>query len=65
MCNAVGLTASGSIGIYSSRYRDGTRVIDRVDYDVPGGAVVNRLFVAGELRRIFAYRKEKLIEQFP
>ena len=43
----------------------GTRAIDRVDYDVPGGAVVNRLFVAGELRRIFAYRKEKLIEQFP
>ena len=43
---------------------DGTRVIDRVDYDVPGGAVVNRLFVAGELRRIFAYRKAKLVEQF-
>ena len=42
----------------------GTRVIDRVDYDVPGGAVVNRLFVAGELRKIFAYRKEKLVEQF-
>ena len=40
---------------------DGTRVIDRVDYDVPGGAVVNRLFVEGELRRIFAYR-EKLIQ---
>lgn len=43
----------------------GTRVLDRVDYDVPGGAVVNRLFVAGDLRRIFAYRKAKLVEQFP
>ena len=29
----------------------GTLVTDSVDYRVPGGALVNRLFVAGELRR--------------
>ena len=38
----------------------GTLVTDSVDYRVPGGALVNRLFVAGELRRIFGYRKAKL-----
>ena len=44
---------------------DGTLVTDHVDYGVLGGALVNRLFVAGELRRIFAYRREKLAELFP
>ena len=37
----------------------GTLVTDSVDYRVPGGALVNRLFVAGELRRIFGYRKAR------
>ena len=44
---------------------DGTLVTDQVDYGVPGGALVNRFFVAGELRRIFAYRKARLTEIFP
>ena len=44
---------------------DGTLVTDHVDYDVLGGALVNRLFVARELRRIFDYRKAKLTELFP
>ena len=44
---------------------DGTLVTDHVDYGVPGGALVNRIFVAGELRRIFAYRKARLTEIFP
>ena len=44
---------------------DGTMVTDHVDYGVLGGALVNRLFVAGELRRIFDYRKAMLAELFP
>ena len=44
---------------------EGTLVTDHVDYDVLGGALVNRLFVAGELRRIFDYRRERLTELFP
>lgn len=43
----------------------GTLVTDRVDYAVYGGALVNRLFVARDLMKIFEYRKAKLIEQFP
>ena len=43
----------------------GTLVTDRVTYEVTGGALVNRLFVARELRRIFAYRKAKLLEIYP
>ena len=39
---------------------DGTLVTDHVDYGVLGGALVNRLFVAGELRKIFGYRRERL-----
>lgn len=44
---------------------DGTLVADDVTYRVPGGSLVNRLFVAGELRRIFDYRKAKLLELYP
>lgn len=44
---------------------EGTLVTDTVTYRVPGGSLVNRLFVAGELRRIFAYRKAKLLELYP
>ncbi len=43
----------------------GTLVTDHVDYGVLGGALVNRLFVAGELKRIFGYRKTRLYELFP
>lgn len=39
-----------------------TLILDRVEYDVPGGRVINRLFVAAELRRIFAFRQRKLQE---
>ncbi|MDY7110365.1 MAG: SRPBCC family protein [Planctomycetota bacterium] len=44
---------------------DGTLVKDRVRYDVPGGAMVNRVFVAGDLRRIFRFRARKLETIFP
>ena len=37
---------------------------DKVDYAVPGGRLVNRLLVAADLRRIFAYRRERLYERF-
>lgn len=44
---------------------DGTLVADDVTYRVPGGALLNRLFVANDLRRIFDYRKAKLLELYP
>ena len=44
---------------------DGTLARDEVLYQVPGGTVVNRLFVAGELRRIFDYRRARLLELYP
>ncbi|MEZ6066961.1 MAG: SRPBCC family protein [Planctomycetaceae bacterium] len=40
----------------------GTRVIDIVDYRVPGGWLIDRLFVRRDLRRIFEYRHHKLEE---
>jgi ligand-binding SRPBCC domain-containing protein len=40
----------------------GTLVRDRVVYRVLGGSLVNRLFVQGDLRRIFRYRHEQLPE---
>ncbi|MCY4086193.1 MAG: SRPBCC family protein [Actinomycetia bacterium] len=43
----------------------GTVVTDHVDYEVIGGALVNRLLVAGDLKKIFAYRKARLLELFP
>lgn len=39
---------------------DGTLVIDRVDYAVPGGRLVNRLFVRRDLEKIFDYRTAAL-----
>jgi ligand-binding SRPBCC domain-containing protein len=41
-----------------------TLAIDRVHYDHLGGRLVNRLFVAPDLERIFAYRRQKLVEVF-
>ena len=40
----------------------GTLAKDLVEYAVPGGALVNRLFVARDVRGIFEYRTEKLRE---
>jgi ligand-binding SRPBCC domain-containing protein len=41
--------------------RDGGTVVrDRVDYDVPGGRLVERLFVRRDLERIFDHRKATL-----
>ena len=43
----------------------GTLVVDHVDYLVPQGALVNRLFVARELSKVFAHRKAKVLELYP
>jgi ligand-binding SRPBCC domain-containing protein len=42
-----------------------TCVRDRVTYAVFGGALVNSLFVARHIQRIFAYRTQRLSELFP
>jgi ligand-binding SRPBCC domain-containing protein len=44
--------------------RGGTVVRDDVRYAVPGGALVDRLFVRPDLRRIFDYRHSRLREIF-
>ena len=42
----------------------GTVVSDRVEYATWGGEIVNRLLVAPDLRRIFAYRQAALAGHF-
>ena len=43
---------------------EGTLAIDEVSYRVPGGALVDWLFVSGELGRIFDYRRATLLDVF-
>ena len=38
----------------------GVLVRDNVEYEVLGGALVDRLFVRGDLERIFDHRQERL-----
>jgi ligand-binding SRPBCC domain-containing protein len=45
-------------------HNGGTTIVDNVHYSVPGGALVNRLLVAPDLRKIFEYRKRVLLERF-
>jgi ligand-binding SRPBCC domain-containing protein len=42
----------------------GTLCRDLVDYEVPGGWLVDRFFVRRDLRRIFRFRQRKLAELF-
>ncbi len=45
----------------------GTLMRDRVDFAVPGGLLepaLARLIVAPDVRRIFAYRRQKMKERF-
>src|SRR5262249_59740940 len=42
----------------------GTLCKDFVRYAVPGGWVIERLFVRRDVERIFAFRREKLLEMF-
>ena len=43
---------------------DGTLVRDYVQYDMIGGWLADRLLVRRDLKRIFAYRQERLAEIF-
>jgi ligand-binding SRPBCC domain-containing protein len=43
----------------------GTDVSDHVEYAVPGGAIVNGLLVAPDLRKVFEYRRKTLLARFP
>jgi len=43
---------------------NGTNVIDEVEYAVWGGAIANRLGVARDIEKIFAYRSARLRELF-
>lgn len=40
----------------------GTLVEDDVEYAVPGGSIVDRLFVAPELGKIFSFRQQRIRE---
>lgn len=42
----------------------GTEVTDTVDYRVPGGPLVEALFVRRELERIFSHRQQATLEAF-
>jgi ligand-binding SRPBCC domain-containing protein len=42
----------------------GTLARDVVRYAVPGGALVNRLFVRRDVERIFAFRRLELARRF-
>ena len=44
--------------------QSGTLTRDIVDYSVPGGRLINRLFVQPDLIKIFTYRCNKLQELF-
>jgi ligand-binding SRPBCC domain-containing protein len=43
---------------------NGTLVQDEVEYAVPGGALVNRFLVRGDVERIFEYRTRALADLF-
>lgn len=54
--------------IHEHRFEErdgGTLCLDRVDYAVFGGAIIDRLFVRRDVERIFAFRAAKLRELFP
>ncbi len=40
----------------------GTKIIDKISYAAAGGSLINNLFVRPDLRRIFQYRSEKIVE---
>jgi ligand-binding SRPBCC domain-containing protein len=42
---------------------DGTLMMDTVEYSVPGGRLLNRWFVEPDLKKIFAYRQQCLVER--
>jgi ligand-binding SRPBCC domain-containing protein len=56
-----------SLWVHEHRFEecdDGTVVVDRVEYAVPGGRLVQRFLVAPDLKKIFHYRHRVLSEIF-
>ena len=54
--------------VHEHRFRtwdQGTQVVDDVRYAVPGGWLVDRLFVRRDVERLFQFRRQKLQELFP
>lgn len=54
--------------VHEHRFSEGdgrTLVADKVRYAVPGGALIHKLFVEGDVEKIFNYRSRKLMELFP
>ena len=47
-----------------AEHRGGTLVGDTVEYAAPGGILVHKLFIARDLRKIFAYRHAPLRQRF-
>ena len=43
----------------------GTLVKDIIDYIVPGGAIINKIFVEPDVRKIFRHRQQRLAYIFP
>jgi len=42
----------------------GTKIRDTIEYAIAGGALIDRLFVAPDLSRIFEFRRQKIAEIF-
>ena len=42
----------------------GTQVTDQVRYAVPGGRLIDWLFVRGDVERVFQFRRQKLLALF-
>jgi ligand-binding SRPBCC domain-containing protein len=47
-----------------AEHRGGTLVGDTVEYAAPGGILAQKLFLARDLKRIFAFRHERLRQRF-
>ena len=45
-------------------HEGGTRILDTVQYYVTGGQLINRIFVAPDLYRVFEFRRGKIGEMF-
>jgi ligand-binding SRPBCC domain-containing protein len=53
--------------VHEHRFEDkdgGTLATDRVEYAVPGGELIRKLFVERDVQKIFAFRTGKLEELF-
>lgn len=48
-----------------SREANGTTIQDIIDYSVPGGALIHRMFVEPDVLKIFRYRQQVLDVLFP